>query len=103
MVLALACSALTAGGCNPFSCPTAEEMVSLDQPVSVDGGGATDAGDAGASGDGGIDDAAARCLASADDCAAFCRERVGVYLDACKRVTTDAGYAVLIRYYTPCA
>jgi hypothetical protein len=88
-----ACASLFAAGCPLLACPKAEETLLLPEAdASVD---------AGADPDGGIQEAAARCRASANDCLAYCRAVVANVV-RCARVTADGGYAISVVHEVPC-
>lgn len=92
-------------GC--LGCPI-EVSRNVPLPEVADGGDASDRADGGVLGDGGIDEAAARCRASADDCQAFCDAwvlQLGYYneVKSCERTADGGVYAVEIKYTTPCA
>ena len=86
-VAVLACASLFAAGCPLLACPNTEETLPIPE---ADG-----SGDAGADDDGGIQEAAARCRASANDCLAYCHA-IEPRAKQCHRVTADGGYAIRI-------
>jgi hypothetical protein len=101
----LVCVPLFGAGCPLLNCPNTEETLPLPEAgASGDAGGApqADGGGDGAVGDGGLQDAAARCRASANDCLAYCRA-IQPTAQRCERVTVDGGgYGVHIVYELPC-
>jgi hypothetical protein len=99
-VAILACAALLGAGCPLVACPKTEETLPLPEADGFGDAGAAEA-DGGAA-DGGIQEAAARCRASANDCMAYCQAAVPGALQ-CQRVTTDGGgYAVRVVHEVPC-
>ena len=101
----LVCVPLFGTGCPILNCPNTEETVPLPEAAgSGDAGGLpqADGGGDGAVGDGGLQEAAARCRASANDCAAYCRA-IQPTAKQCERVSADGGgYALRIVYELPC-
>lgn len=92
-VAIIAGASLFAAGCPLLACPNTEETLSIRE---ADG-----SGDAGSDEDGGIQEAAARCRASANDCMAYC-QAVAPGAKQCRRVTADGGYAIRIVSELPC-